>query len=253
MFARGAAAQASDETDRLACTITPTETEGPFFVDHQLERSDLRFDPSGGSHTAGVTLTLRVAVVRTAHGSCAPIADAIIDIWQADASGSYSDLDSGRPSRFLRGYQHTDHSGLATFTTIVPGWYVGRTPHIHFKIRTVTAASKHYEFTSQWYFDDQLLDAIYRRPPYAARGPRPVRNADDGIFTAPVASHHGEANGRALVLALRPNGAGYDAAFTAALDLTAPAAQSGPPPRPPPNGPPGPPGGNRPGPRADPP
>ena len=67
--------------------------------------------------------------------------------------------------KFLRGHQMTDAAGVARFTTIYPGWYPGRTVHIHFKIRTEPAAARGYEFASQLYFDDALTDRVHARDP----------------------------------------------------------------------------------------
>jgi protocatechuate 3,4-dioxygenase beta subunit len=84
--------------------------------------------------------------------------------------------------KFLRGYQVTDGSGAASFTTIYPGWYPGRTVHLHFTIRAGSSPGRPEEFSSQLYFDDALTDKVHALAPYAARGPRRVRNAADGLY-----------------------------------------------------------------------
>jgi len=218
------------------CRLTPAETEGPFFVDGQLERSDLRLDPSDGSRRAGVPLRLDISVMQSTQQVCAALAAARIDVWHADAFGAYSAVAPSTATRYLRGYQHTDATGRAVFDTIVPGWYEGRTPHIHLKIRTAGARAARDEFTSQLYFRDDVLDTIYRRAPYATRPNRRVRNEDDGIFSAPLPDDPAHANGTALLLALEPAGDGYTARFTIALDPSRPVAPPGPW-GPPPNGP----------------
>ena len=87
------------------------------------------------------------------------MAGAMVDICQCDAIGVYSDVRATNGffntggQRFLRGYQVTDASGVAKFTTVYPGWYQGRSVHIHFKIRT-NAGGRNAEFVSQLYFDD---------------------------------------------------------------------------------------------------
>jgi protocatechuate 3,4-dioxygenase beta subunit len=68
------------------------------------------------------------------------------------------------------------------FLTVYPGWYPGRTVHLHFKIRTDPSAQRGYEFTSQLYFDDALTDRVHAVEPYASKGKRNARNRDDGIF-----------------------------------------------------------------------
>ena len=84
--------------------------------------------------------------------------------------------------KFLRGYQRTNAAGTARFLTIYPGWYGGRTVHVHFKIRTAASSASAYEFTSQLYFDDALTDRVYASESYAAGRRRSMRNADDFLF-----------------------------------------------------------------------
>jgi protocatechuate 3,4-dioxygenase beta subunit len=76
----------------------------------------------------------------------------------------------------------TDENGTARFTTIYPGWYQGRTVHIHFKVRTDPASEQGHEFTSQLYFDDSITDRVHAQAPYASKGQRTLRNDGDGIF-----------------------------------------------------------------------
>jgi protocatechuate 3,4-dioxygenase beta subunit len=121
-----------------ACVVRPEMTEGPYFVDEMLNRSDIRSDPSTGEVKEGLPLqiTMRVSQVGDA---CAPLEGAQVDIWHCDAMGIYSDTtDPGFNTvgqKFLRGYQVTDANGVAQFTTIYPGWYQGRTVHIHLATR----------------------------------------------------------------------------------------------------------------------
>ena len=90
-------------------------------------RSDIR------EGKPGTPLALTVKVVNVS-GGCAPVTGANVEIWQCDAAGSYSEYGSERSQTYLRGVQTTNASGEATFTTIYPGWYPGRTTHIHFKV-----------------------------------------------------------------------------------------------------------------------
>jgi len=106
--------------------------------------------------------------------------------------------------KFLRGYQLTDGRGVAEFTTLYPGWYPGRTVHVHFKIRVFAGATRTYEFTSQLFLDDALTDRVHLLAPYAAKGRRPVRNADDFIYTSLPAPER-----EALTLAVQPHNGGY--------------------------------------------
>ena len=157
-------------------------------MDERLNRSDIRSDPSDGSIRPGMPLQLIINVSRIAPGACMPFKGALVDVWQCDATGTYSDvgdmngLFSTEGRKFLRGYQVTDAGGKTEFMTIYPGWYPGRTVHIHFKIRTDVAAGRAHSFTSQLYFDDVFTDRIHAQPPYAANGRRDMRNEDDMIF-----------------------------------------------------------------------
>jgi protocatechuate 3,4-dioxygenase beta subunit len=211
-----AAAQGQATRPMPACVVRPEQTEGPYFVDEKLEPSDIRADPGGGALSEGVPLDLEFQVSRIGKGSCVPLARALVDVWQCDALGVYSGVrDTGQGfntlgKKFLRGHQLTDAKGRARFTTIYPGWYQGRTVHIHFKIRTPTSGSRSYEFTSQLYFDDDVTDRVLARAPYSSKGRRAVRNRQDGIFRR---------GGEQLILAVVPKGEGYTGLFDLGLQL----------------------------------
>lgn len=199
-----------------ACVVRPAQTEGPYFVDEMLNRSDIRVDPSTGAASDGALLEFAVRVSRVGNGSCAPLAGAMVDIWQCDALGVYSDVKDmngffdTKGQKFLRGFQRTDASGMARFATIYPGWYQGRTTHIHFKVRVDGAGASAREFTSQLYFDDSQSDEVFARAPYATNKQRRVRNSGDGIFRS---------GGRDLLLAVEKKGAGYAGTFDLGLEL----------------------------------
>ncbi len=199
------------QTALPACVVRPAQTEGPYFVDEKLNRSDIRSDPSDGSVKEGVPLKLTIRVAQMAGSSCSALPAAMVDVWHCDAPGAYSDVrDPGFSTagkKFLRGYQVTDASGAAIFTTIYPGWYQGRAVHIHFKIRTASGQ----EFTSQLYFDDALSDQVFTQAPYASRGVRSTRNDNDGVFRN---------GGSQLVLRTVKDGAGYAATFDIGLQTT---------------------------------
>jgi len=194
------------------CVVKPALTEGPYYVDEELNRSDIRIDPSDGSVRDGALLALTFNVSSASSSACSPLAGAIVDVWHCDAEGVYSDVSEagfntvGR--KYLRGYQVTGSDGVARFTTIYPGWYSGRTVHIHFKIRSSASSTAVYEFTSQLFFDDALTDQVYARQPYAAKGQRNTRNANDGIY---------QQGGPQLVLDAAATSDGYAATFDIAL------------------------------------
>ena len=108
-----------------------------------------------------------------------------VDIWHCNAQGVYSDepAEGTVGTKFLRGCQMTDKEGWVRFTTIVPGWYAGRSVHIHLKVRLSPDRAQTYEFTSQLFFDDSLIREIHMsREPYRARGASQLSNDEDPIF-----------------------------------------------------------------------
>ena len=193
-----------------SCVLIPAKTEGPYFVDEKLDRSDIRADPGSGTMQSGTPLNLTIVVVR-ADASCAPVPGAVVDIWHANAAGKYSDIASEGTSGqgFLRGLRATDADGQAKFTTIFPGWYSGRAVHIHFKVRVFSGSTTTYEFNSQLFFDPATANAIYAASPYSSRGTPNVANAADNIYGS---------DGAKLLVALSANGSGgYDGTFVVGL------------------------------------
>jgi protocatechuate 3,4-dioxygenase beta subunit len=181
------ATQAPSTTETaLDCIVRPELTIGPYFVDNQLNRSDIRSEPSDNSVKEGIPLTLNIVVASVGNNSCSPIQGAQVDVWHCDANGQYSGVsDQGFDTigkKFLRGYQITDANGKVQFITIYSGWYSGRAVHVHFTIRTKGTNSQDYQFTSQFFFDDSLNDQVHSLPPYASKGQRNTRNSNDNIF-----------------------------------------------------------------------
>lgn len=199
----------TDSRSLPACVVRPELTEGPYFVDEMLNRSDIRSDPSDGSVSEGAVLNLKFNVSQVGSGGCTPLSGAQVDIWHCDAFGIYSDAQdpgfdtTGR--KFLRGYQVTDANGAAQFVMIYPGWYDGRAVHIHFKIRL-----EGYEFTSQLFFDDAFTDQVYTQQPYAQKGERTLRNEDDNIY---------QNGGSQLLLNVSPSGDSYTTTFDIGLQI----------------------------------
>jgi protocatechuate 3,4-dioxygenase beta subunit len=199
------------------CVVRPASTAGPYYVAEKLNRSDIRSDPADGSIKDGALLALTLSVYGITNKACAPLKNAIVDLWQCDAEGVYSDAVDPRYSldttgkKFLRGYQATDGRGEARFTTIYPGWYPTRTPHIHYKLRSPEGSPSLYEFIGQLYFDEAMSDRVYANPPYAARGKRVVSNLTDRIYRSD--------GGRHTMLTVVPAKEGYAASFEVAIDL----------------------------------
>jgi protocatechuate 3,4-dioxygenase beta subunit len=158
-----AAASGNLITGAGVCAIMPQTTEGPFYIDPKLVRADI------AEGRQGMPLRLRLQVVDEA---CSPLPGARVDIWHCDAGGAYSGyprqpggLDTTGQT-FLRGTQMADAEGVAVFHTIFPGWYPGRTPHIHFK----AFPSQQRVLTGQLFFPDDLSRQIYETvPPYSSR------------------------------------------------------------------------------------
>ena len=166
--AGGPAAVASGQ---VTCVLTPELTEGPYYIDGEKVRRNIT------EGKPGAPLTLRLVVVDAS--TCRPIKGASVDIWHADAGGVYSGFGAGSGNRtFMRGIQKTDAAGIATFQTVYPGWYQGRTVHIHVKVHV----DGNVVHTGQLFFNDTVTDGVYRRPPYSKRPNRTTRNAADSIY-----------------------------------------------------------------------
>jgi protocatechuate 3,4-dioxygenase beta subunit len=179
--------------DTVACVLTPEQTEGPYYIaGEKLRRNITEGRP-------GIPLTLRATVVDAT--TCKPIKGAAVDVWHCDAGGTYSGFGSGAGNRtFMGGIQRTDAKGLAVFDTVYPGWYRGRTVHIHVKVHL----GGRVVHTGQLYFPDAITDAVYRRRPYSSRPGRDTRNANDSVFRN---------GGRRSLLALRKTRGGYAASI----------------------------------------
>jgi protocatechuate 3,4-dioxygenase beta subunit len=162
------------------CLLSPETTEGPYFVDERLDRSDV----VAGQEGVPLTLTITVHEVGSPPEPCV---GAQVDIWQANGLGLYSAIadqprgDTGGET-FLRGYQLTDEEGAVQFQTVYPGWYEGRTIHIHVMVRDFSSGSPPQTFTTQVFFDDALNDAVLAMKPYDERPGRDTTNAQDTIF-----------------------------------------------------------------------
>jgi len=219
--------------------LTAQTTEGPYYFDARRERSDIT------EGQAGVPLDVSLTVCDV-QGK--PLAGMRVDIWHCNAAGTYSGYAgqgderdvSAKGKTFLRGSQTTGESGTVVFRTIYPGWYAGRTTHIHVKVLSGARAI----LTSQFFLPDALSEYLYTQlPAYARRLTRDTLNSSDGI--ALIA-------GNTVLGAVRQQADRYQASLALVVDPTASPAIDRPPvpgEGPPPGGrPPAGPGG--PGPRA---
>jgi protocatechuate 3,4-dioxygenase beta subunit len=186
---------------------------GPYFVDEKLNRGDIRSDPATGAVSKGTLLALNLRVLQIKSGQCAPLKDAVVDIWQCDAFGVYSDVAAMGTigKKFLRGYQVSDRAGNVRFLTILPGWYPGRTIHYHVKIRTAGTDGNPYEFTSQLYFTEEFKAVYLATSPYAGTGTPDTTNATDRFYRT---------GGDQMVLSPRKAVRGYRTDFAIGLDLS---------------------------------
>ena len=183
----------------VSCVLAPEQTEGPFYIPNERVRRNIT------EGKPGTPLELRLSVVDAS--TCRPVRNAAVDIWHADASGAYSGFGAGSASRtFLRGVQRTDAKGIARFTTIYPGWYQGRTVHIHVMVHV----GGNVVHTGQLYFSDALTDTVFKRSPYSRRGARDVRNPQDAIYRN---------GGRRSTLTVRRSGSGYVGAIAMGVQL----------------------------------
>lgn len=188
------------------CTIAPSLTEGPYWVDEKLNRSDITTGTTRTSVLNGLPLNLTIKVFNASGNSCGsvPQQNIQVDIWHCDAAGEYSDASgngqsSTKGQTFLRGYQVTDADGAVNFKTIYPGWYQGRAVHIHVRARAYDASGNvTYNFTTQLFFDDTVSDSVFTKSPYNTTRTRDVRNSNDNIYNT----------GTAVMVALSANPSG---------------------------------------------
>jgi protocatechuate 3,4-dioxygenase beta subunit len=236
------------EGSPVTCVLTSEVTEGPYYVADELIRKDIT------EGKPGVPLQLQIAVMDT--NACAPLANAAVDVWHCDARGYYSGISGENPgdgspttdenltTTFLRGIQLTDADGAAEFATIYPGWYLGRTIHIHMKVHVDGTAGKTYEdghvsHTGQLFFDDAITDQVLQTESYAGRSDerRTLNDADN------VLDGHADEPGFFLTLTPLVEGSfadGFRGTITIGVDPNAtPAATGGGGPGGPPSGGPG--------------
>lgn len=196
----------SEATAAATCTVAPQVTEGPYWRDEMLNRSDL-----ASTVSSGTPLTITFTVLNSA--TCSAYEGAQVDIWHANAAGHYSDFSAEGTAgqTFLRGYQVTDSNGQCTFRTIFPGWYTGRTVHIHVRVRTFDGSSTTYNFTTQVFFEEGTTATVVAQTAYSKSGNR-TTNTQDSIYGEEVTK------GNALVPVLSGNNSsGYTGAVQISL------------------------------------
>lgn len=169
----------ANDNDPNACATSPSETAGPFPIKTPAE---LVRENIVGSKT-GVPLLIQFTIQNT-NNNCTPIQGAFVDIWQCDAKGNYSEysgqLDGDFTNEsFLRGRQTTDSNGNASFISIYPGWYPGRTPHLHVEVKSSAGVSL---LITQVSFPENVSSTVYATAQY--KGAADTNNTNDGIVGA---------------------------------------------------------------------
>ncbi|WP_320775037.1 intradiol ring-cleavage dioxygenase [Streptomyces sp. CRN 30] len=198
------------------CTLTKELTEGPYYLDGALVRADITEDKPG------IPLDLVLTVVDD--GTCAPIGDALVELWHSDALGEYSGFvgnnghqepDNGT---FLRGGTLTGSDGVVRISTIYPGWYRGRAIHIHVKVHTDVTLTSNGSFsggqelhTGQLFIAESITTAVARVSPYSTNTVPRTSLAQDGIY-----GNGGAAAG--LMTVTGSTTAGYTGSLTLGID-----------------------------------
>lgn len=185
-------------TGTTTCSRIPEETAGPYPGDGSnganvlnlsgVVRNDIRSSFGGLSGTAvGIPLTINLTIVSAT--TCAPLANRAVYLWHCDRAGNYSLYSAGVTNQnYLRGVQAADSAGKLSFTTIFPGCYAGRWPHIHFEVFNSVAASAVYSnkvATSQIALPKASCDLVYATTGYAASATNlnGVSLATDNVFS----------------------------------------------------------------------
>ncbi|ROM92581.1 intradiol ring-cleavage dioxygenase [Pseudomonas brassicacearum] len=183
------------------CLLAPEQIAGPYFRNPRLIRRNI----SEGA--SGIPLLLKLSLVDVS--TCEPVTDALVDIWQCNARGAYSGWSKINPDKevdvgdigsvprtdddtYLRGGQFTDRKGTVRFTTIYPGFYAGRSVHIHVVVRIVTGSNhleaRHVAWVGQLYLPEVASRSVLNAKDYSGRSISPLRNDQDELFT----QMHGE-------------------------------------------------------------
>lgn len=214
----GSSSSSSSTTTTGSCTVTNAETDGPYPLYTSRGSALVRTDITEGTKT-GTPLNIAFTILNV-NNSCAALSGAVIDIWHCDKDGYYSGYagQSGylgtkdyTGATWLRGRQTTDSSGKVSFTSIYPGWYVGRMTHIHVQVYTAANSSSEGQsnsiLTTQVAFPDAITQAVYATSLYSAHGQNTLTFATDNVFS------DGTSNEMATVTADATTG-GYDLALT---------------------------------------
>src|SRR5262245_2128464 len=183
----GSTSTAGAGTTTVDCVLTPEMTEGPYYLADGILRRDVTEGKPGKA--------LRLELVVADAAKCTPVPGLMVEVWHADATGDYSGFgNGGATTTFLRGGQNTDTDGKVVFQTIYPGWYRGRTVHIHVKVHDGNTVH-----TTQLFFDQDLTNDVFTASPYQGHSGG-TTNAQDNIYSG---------GGAQTTLRMTPSGDGY--------------------------------------------
>lgn len=172
-----------EESGSNECSVTDTETDGPYPLYNSRGSAIQRVDITDGK--TGLPLDLTITI-RNVNDSCNVLANVRVDIWHCDKDGYYSGYSNSgylgtqnnTTAVFCRGLQYTDASGQVKFKSIYPGWYTGRVTHIHAQVYVGSSL----KLTTQIAFPDAINTAVYKTSLYSAHGQNSITNASDGII-----------------------------------------------------------------------
>lgn len=165
-----------------SCTVSPAETKGPFPIKtpSQLVLENIKSD------RIGVALLINLTIENKST-NCAPLENALVDVWHCDKDGNYSEYGGTSMQQtnytevhFLRGRQTTNAKGEVSFLSIFPGWYQGRAPHVHVEILTATGSSL---LVTQIAFPENVSSEVYSSTNYVAHGQADTSNTRDNVFS----------------------------------------------------------------------
>ncbi|ETW81564.1 hypothetical protein HETIRDRAFT_241995, partial [Heterobasidion irregulare TC 32-1] len=175
------------------CITAPETTEGPYYINDEIVRTDLR------ENQTGVTLILDIGVIDI--NTCEPLSDAFVELWAANATGVYSSYTAtlgggdfvSSNETFLRGGYPTNSQGVVELTTIYPGFVRGRTMHVHTMVHlnyelnsngTLASHTGSLIHIGQLFANESWNDAVYNTSPYTTDTNERTYNADDSIYAA---------------------------------------------------------------------
>lgn len=186
---------ASTSSSGGSCSIIPSETAGPFPGDGTngpnsltmsgIVRSNIKGSLTTSNVAAGVPLTINLKLVNS---GCTNLAGYAVYLWHCDKDGNYSMYGNVAGESYLRGVQVTDAGGNVSFSTIFPGCYSGRYPHVHFEVYpslAVATSGNSDVKTSQFTFTDSVFAAVYASSGYSGSAGNLAATSlsRDGVFS----------------------------------------------------------------------